>query len=126
MKILKITYWISTLVICLLMLFSAYNYLFHYERTMGFYENLGFPIWMIYPSATVKILAVIAILSKLSNFLKEWAYAGIFFDVIMAFTAHQMVNDGMGLFALVGIFAVSISYITEGLLFGNLAIPKKT
>ena len=81
-----------------------------------FFKHLGYPTYLIYPLATVKILAVVAILSRKSAFLKEWAYAGIFFDVILAFTAHTVV-DGGGTMALAGIILVIVSRFLDGRVF---------
>lgn len=120
----KIAYWIFTAGICGLMLFSAIMYLTQYEMVSGLFTGLGFPAWLVYPLAIVKILAVTAILTKLSPFLKEWAYAGIFFDVVMATSAHLMANDGQSAMAIMGIILIVGSYILDGKVFGNAAFPK--
>ncbi len=120
MKPIKLLYWISTGLLTMLMLYSAQMYFFNYEGISQAFQFLGFPQWMIYPLATAKILGLIAIWSRLSSFLKEWAYAGFFFDTIMALTAHQM-TDGGGLFAVLGIIFVVVSYVTDGKLHGNAA-----
>ncbi len=105
----RIIYWISTGILCLIMVFSASMYLFKYDMAAASFENLGFPTWIIYPNATLKILGVIAILSKKSKLLKEWAYAGMFFDMALAFTAHYMAEDGGGAIAAVGLIALVVS-----------------
>lgn len=126
MKAKKIFYWISTLLICGLMIFSATMYFMNYEGIAGFFQALGFPTWLIYPLAVAKLLAVVAILTKLSKFLKEWAYAGIFFDVVMAFTAHTLAGDGGWQLAGMGIVFVLTSYVLDGMVFGNALLqPKK-
>lgn len=48
----------------------------------------------------------------MSKTLKEWAYAGFFFDFVLAFFAHFMVNDGEFGGALIAILLVSVSYIS--------------
>ena len=102
---------------CLLFLFSASMYLFNYPGIVKAYESLGFPAWLIYPSATAKILGVIAILSRKSKLLKEWAYAGFFFDVVLAATAHIMVADGAQGMAIAGIILVIVSRYFEDKVF---------
>jgi len=42
--------------------------------------------------------------------LKEWAYAGFFFDFVLAFFAHFMVNDGEFAPALVALVLLFTSY----------------
>jgi len=80
----------------------------------GYFEGqMGFPAWLVYPLATAKILGVIAVLSNLSRVLKEWAYAGFFFDGVMALAAHYMAGDGvapMALFAVVTTIGSRISW----------------
>jgi len=112
----KIIYWMATGIMTFIFLFSAYNYFFNYEMIAGFYDKLGFPRWIIYPSGTLKILALVAIYSNLSSVLKEWAYAGLFFVAVLAFTAHYMAGGG-GEFAGVAIVAVLVSRFFNGRLF---------
>lgn len=94
---------------CLVFLFSATNYFLNYEVMAGYYTALGFPTWLVYPSAIAKILGVIAILSRKSALLKEWAYAGFFFDAALAFTAHQIAQDGGWLFAAIALVSTVVS-----------------
>ncbi len=118
MNLQKIVYWTSTGMLTLLMLFSAYNYFFKYPMIEGFFVALGYPTYLIYPLAIAKILGLLAIWTRKSNLLKEWAYAGFFYDTVLAFTAHYFVDGGI-LFAAIGIILVLVSRLTEGLVFGN-------
>jgi hypothetical protein len=109
----KIAYWISTGIFCLIFLFSAYIHLFKHSQVVNFYENLGFPTWIIYPSGIAKVFGVIAVISKKSKLLKEWAYAGFFFDASLALTAHYVVGDGAGSMALIALITLVSSRIFE-------------
>ncbi len=124
MRLEKVIYYIATAVMSLVFLFSAYMYLTKHEMVVGFYDQLGFPSWMIYPSAIAKILGVIAIWSRLSNFIKEWAYAGFFFDAAMAFTAHTIAEDGGSLFSIIALVSLVISRFMEWRIFGSLKMQK--
>ncbi len=119
MKVSKVLYWIATVVMCGIFAFSAFNYFTQYDMISGFFVNLGFPTWLIYPLAIAKILGIIAILSRRSAMLKEWAYAGFFFDAVLAFTAHQIAQDGAGLFAAVVIIALIISRYLDSKVFSK-------
>ncbi|WP_281986391.1 DoxX family protein [Aquimarina aggregata] len=121
MKTNKIIYWIATGLMTLVFSFSAGMYLFNYERASGFFENLGFPTWLIYPLAIAKILGLIAILSRKVTLLKEWAYAGFFFDAVLAFFAHQMIGDGEWIPSIIAIVTILISRIYERKVFVNRA-----
>ena len=90
----KIIYWIATGLMSALFLFSASMYIFNNAEIQGAFTALGFPVWVIYPLAAAKILAVVAILSRRSKLLAEWAYAGLFFDSLLAMGAHLNVGDG--------------------------------
>lgn len=109
----KIIYWVATGFLCLVFLFSAGMYLFAYERASGFFVNLGFPTWLIYPLAALKILGVIAILTKKSKFLKELAYAGFLFDATLALAAHSVAQDGEYAPAIVALIATIVSWIFD-------------
>ncbi len=111
MNIKKIVYWLATLLMCALFLFSAGMYLLKYEMVTGFFKEFGFPVWVIYPLAIAKILGVVAILSNLNKTLREWAYAGFFFDVILATAAHYFAGHGLIGPSLFGIVLVIISRI---------------
>jgi len=106
----KIIYWIATAIMCLIFLYSASMYLTKYKMVTGFFEALSFPTWLVYPLAIAKILGVIAILSKQSKFLKELAYAGFFYDAVLALTAHLVNNDGQHLIASVALVAIVVSW----------------
>ncbi len=108
----KILFWVSTVMLTLIMCFSVYNYFFNYDLVVGFFENLGYPIYIIYPLAIAKILGLVAIWGNFSKSLKEWAYAGFFFNVVLAFFAHYMVSDGEHMGALIAVIAVLVSYFT--------------
>ncbi len=108
----KILFWVSTGFLTLIMLFSVYNYFFNNELIVGFFENMGYPVYLIYPLAIAKVLGLVAVWGNFSRSLKEWAYAGFFFNVVLAFFAHYMVSDGEHLGAAIATIAVLISYLT--------------
>jgi len=119
MKKNKIIYWIATGLMSAIFLFSASMYLFTYERASDFFINLGFPTWLIYPLAILKILGVVAVLTKKSKFLKELAYAGFLFDAILALVAHLVVSDGEHMAAVLAIIFTITSWSFDRKVFGN-------
>ena len=110
MKSQKYIYWASTGLLTLLMLFSAGMYIFNNAEVVKAFESLNYPIYIIYPLATAKILGLVAIWTKLSKILMEWAYAGFSFNTLLAASAHYMVGDGGTAPALVGTLLVLTSY----------------
>ena len=108
----KIIFWVSTGLLTLLMLFSVYNYFFNYDMIKGFFEAFGYPIYLIYPLAIAKLLGLATIWGNFSKWLKEWAYAGFFFNTILAFFAHYMIADGDHMGAVLAFVFVLASYFT--------------
>ncbi len=118
-KTIKIIYWLSTGLLSALMCFSAGMYVFNYEAVSEIFTGLGFPTWIIYPLALAKMLGLIAIWTRKSRMLKEWAYAGFFFDFVLAASAHLMIDDGGHGGALGAIVLLLASYTFEGKLSAN-------
>lgn len=108
----KYIYWLSTVLLCALMLWSATMYFTQYAMVVGFFKSLGFPVWIIYPLASLKIAGVLTILWRGNRWLTEWAYAGFFFDMTLALTAHIIAGDGGYLFSGAGILLLLTSYLT--------------
>lgn len=111
MKKSKIIYYVSTGLLSLMMLFSASMYFFKNAAIREAFNNLGYPNYIIYPLATAKLLGLIAIWFVNHKWIKEWAYAGFFFNFVLAFFAHVMINDGDQFGALIALALLTISYI---------------
>lgn len=109
----KILFYIAKVMVSLIFLLSASMYIFKNELAVQAFQSLGFPIYLIYPLAIVKILGVIAIWANVSKLLKEWAYAGFFFDAVLALMAHQHAQDGGTSFALIALIFLVIARFFE-------------
>lgn len=103
----------STGLLSALMIFSVGMYLFNHEMVADMFTRLGYPTYIIYPLALAKILGLVAIWTKKSQTLKEWAYAGFFFDFVLASSGHIMVNDGEWYAAFVALVLLLVSYNTQ-------------
>lgn len=112
MKTQKIIYWIATGLLTLLVLFSAGMYFFNHVEVAKVFEGLGYPTYIIYPLAVLKLLGLLVILGNFGGKLKEWAYAGFFFNFVLAFFAHIMVGDGEQIGALMGLVFLLTSYFS--------------
>ena len=110
MKTQRIIYWIATVLLTLLVLFSAGMYFFNHGEVVKAFESLGFPTYIIYPLAVAKLLGLAVILGNMGGKLKEWAYAGFFFNFVLAFFAHVMVGDGEQMGALMALVFLLVSY----------------
>ncbi|HEX8269613.1 MAG TPA: DoxX family protein [Flavobacterium sp.] len=77
-------------------------------------KALGYPDYFAYSLAVCKILGVVAISAPgIPNKLREWAYAGLTFNLVFAFISHAFVDKNVGfmLMPLVVLFILAISYI---------------
>jgi len=111
MKTAKIIYYVTTGLLSLLLLASASMYLFNTEVVKEMFENFGYPTYLIYPLAIAKISAVIVLWTELKT-LKEWAYAALSFEFLLAFFAHVMIGDGEQFGAILATILLFTSYFT--------------
>ncbi len=121
MKAARIGYYVALGLFTALMLFSIFNYVFNHEMMQEGFTALGFPTYLIYPLATAKLLGLIAIWTKQSLALKEWAYAGFVFNTLLAASAHLNAGDGQAGGAFVALALVLTAYFLEKNVF-----PQKT
>src|SRR5687768_5225447 len=118
MKWARILYWVVAIPFAGLMLFAAFNYVFKHDLIVDVFHRLGYPTYIIYPLAVAKILGVTAILTRRSAALKEWAYAGFFFNFVLALSAHISVGDNQFAPALICLVLLVILYILDKKIYG--------
>ncbi len=93
MKKTNIFYWISTGLFSLLMLGSAIPDVISSPMAIqGMHDELGYAIYFVPFIGVAKILGVLAILIPGFARIKEWAYAGLTFDLIGA--AYSIIAIG--------------------------------
>jgi len=110
MKIQKIIYWIATIITCGVFTFSAQMYFRNTAMVEGFFEALQYPSYIVIPLAIAKVLGIAMVLWRGIPWLTEWAYAGLFFDAVLAFAAHMHADDGGYMFSLLVLIFLPISY----------------
>lgn len=106
----KHIYWIATIILFSMLILTGILYVVCYDTLVDYFILYGYPIYIIYPLAVLKIVGSIVILSNKNKFLKELAYAGFFFNFILAFFAHYMVNE-FDPFPTVSLILLFISYL---------------
>ena len=115
MKMTNITYWISTILFGGFMLFSAIPDIVSVPDAVDFISGkLGYPAYIIPFLGIAKTLGVIAIVIPGFARIKEWAYAGLFFDLAGA-TYSNLAVDGFQpgitfMVVIVGMGALSYIY----------------
>jgi len=83
-----IVYWLATAVMFYFMLFAIINYHTKHEVMAGFFKSFGYPTYIVYPLAYLKLIALIVIATNYFNNLKEIAYGAYFLNTCLALTAH--------------------------------------
>src|SRR5262245_16102689 len=108
----KVLYWIFTGLMAAFILMASIPDVLRPPEVIAAFAHLGYPAYLLPFLGTAKILAVIAILFPRFPRLKEWAYAGLVFDLIGAFYSHISVGDAFGtwIFPIIALLLVSGSY----------------
>ena len=97
MKKNKIIFWISTSIIFLVeAVMPLSTLLFVHEYFNAGTKPLGYPDYFAYALIICKILgATVILLPKLPSKLREWAYAGLTFNLIFAMISHIVVDKNI-------------------------------
>ena len=110
----KIAYWIFTILLVALMSVSAIPDVLLVPGAVQIFEHLGYPRYLLPFIGVAKLLGSAAILQPWFRGIKEWAYAGITFDLIGAVYSHISVGDEISFLIppAIGILLVGGSYVT--------------
>ena len=85
-------YWISTGIIALAFGSGGVAYLAGGEEQLRGMAELGYPAYFVTILGVWKVLGALAIVTPRFPRLREWAYAGIAFDLIGAAASHAAVG----------------------------------
>ncbi|OMQ10316.1 DoxX family protein [[Flexibacter] sp. ATCC 35103] len=113
-KTTKIIYWTGIVLTSLWFGASGFFELTTNPIVWGITQQLGYPEHFIYLLGVMKVAGVITLLipNKLLR-LKEWVFAGIFFDIIFAFFSKLAVlGFPATIDAIIAFTMVSVTYIT--------------
>lgn len=89
-----IAYWITTILGPASFVIGGSLFLMHGEQPLTVLNHLGYPSYLLTILGVWKILGAIAIVIPRFPRLKEWAYAGFFFDLSGAAASHAFSGDG--------------------------------
>jgi uncharacterized membrane protein YphA (DoxX/SURF4 family) len=93
LKAKSILYWVFTIISALELLAGAEWDLTRRPDAVGVVTQLGYPVYMLTIVGIWKALAVLALLVPGFPRLKEWAYAGVFFEMTGAAASHAAKGD---------------------------------
>jgi uncharacterized membrane protein YphA (DoxX/SURF4 family) len=118
MKAKNIAYWTATVLVAAPIGSGGVAQLAHVQGTVdGFVHILGYPAYFVTILGFWKVAGAIAILVPRFPRLKEWAYAGIFFDLTGAAASSAAVG-GYGAYA----FHILAPLIIAGLTVASWAL----
>lgn len=80
----KLGYWLPTLLAAMIWTFGGVSSLLGLTSSMEVFSRLGYPSYFATLLGTAQLLGVIALLAPVPRTLREWAYAGLTFDLISA------------------------------------------
>ncbi|MDF2188882.1 DoxX family protein [Paraflavitalea sp. CAU 1676] len=111
MKKINILYWVFNGLFGAFMLFSALPDIVNNPEAVQFMNGvLGYPLYFIPFIGVLKTLGVIAILVPGFHKIKEWAYAGFFFDLVGATYSVYSVGSSAWVFNLIFIGFLALCY----------------
>lgn len=105
-----VIYWAATLIMFAIMLLAIIGYQANYAQFSKFFVAFGYPTYIIYPLAYLKLTALIVIASNYYRNLKDIAYGAYFLNMSFATAAHLRAGD-TPVHAYVGFAAIIISYV---------------
>ncbi|BAV07309.1 hypothetical protein FLA_3332 [Filimonas lacunae] len=92
---------------------SGYFELTHNPIVWGITQQLGYPAHFIYILGVFKLSGIVVLLTpgKLLR-LKEWVFAGIFFDILFAFLSKiAVLGFSAAIDAVVAFTVISVTYV---------------
>lgn len=92
----KYAYWISTSLLSLIYLSSATFYLTQGDTVRAALGALGYPGYLVPVLIVVKLLGVAAVVSRMNIAVSDLAYAGMFYHLLLAISAHLAAGDYAG------------------------------
>lgn len=115
MKKNKIIFWTATIIIFLFEgVMPLGTLLFAPEYATAGTEPLGYPDYFAYALIICKILGVTAlVIPKLHPKIREWAYAGLSFNLIFALISHVVVDGNIAYILMPVVIGaiLAVSYI---------------
>ncbi|WP_353719485.1 DoxX family protein [Dyadobacter sp. 676] len=113
MKKTRIIFWIATGLLAIMLGIGSIYDAISAPEAVEHVTRIGYPAYIVPFLGVAKLLGIIAILVPGYPRIKEWAYAGIFYDLLGAFYSHIAVGDGPDMWAgfIIGFALIATSYI---------------
>jgi hypothetical protein len=89
----KAAYWILTGVLAAFMLLASIPDVLRVPEAVAIFMHLGYPKYLLPLLGIAKALGVLAVVVPGFPRLREWAYAGLTFDLSGALYSHLSIGD---------------------------------
>ena len=128
MKNTRILYWIVTGLAAAFMVMASVPDVLRNPQALSIFGHLGYPAYLLPFLGTAKLLGVGAVLAPGFPRLKEWAYAGLVFDLSGAWYSHVSVGDppSVWVFPIIGLILVGGSYLLRVASPGIFVSPSRS
>ena len=99
-------YWTATALVAFVLLSGGAAQLARMPQNVEGMVHLGYPVYLLGILGFWKVLGGVALLAPRFPRLKEWAYAGAFFDLSGAAASHLFAGDPLARVAWPALFAL--------------------
>ena len=86
-------YWIATALVAITWTFGGVSSVLRLDSSMEAFGRLGYPSYFAGLLGTAQLLGVVALVTPVPRALREWAYAGLTFDVSAAVVSLWVVGS---------------------------------
>jgi hypothetical protein len=124
MKKIRVFYWITTILLSLLMIFSSISSMVSPAQSEAFFKTINMPAYLIPFLSVAKLLGVIAILVPGFPRIKEWAYAGLIYDMAGAAYCNYAVGKTTAEWAPIFLF-IAIGFASYFLYHKKIALQTR-
>ncbi len=109
-KAVKITYWITTVIFALFMLFGGVTEIMQTPAAVEGVVSLGYPVYFLMILGIAKVLGSAAIVQNKFKVIKEWAYAGFMIDLVSA--SASLAYTGAGVMSLMPFLFLAVMFVS--------------
>jgi uncharacterized membrane protein YphA (DoxX/SURF4 family) len=123
-KSLRILYWVPTIVIAVAFFVTGIGNLMPFEHIAQDMSQLGYPPYFLKILGTWKILGALALVFPIATPFKEWAYAGMMFDLTGA-AFSRFFSDADVIMIIIPLALSSLVIISRILLYKGNDLSKQ-
>jgi hypothetical protein len=98
-KKLSVLYWVFTAFLAIIMGTAGVLFLFRLDGSLIVIRHLGYPVYFSTLIGVTRLAGAAAVLLPVPKGLREWAYAGLTFDILV--TIFSILSSGLRLVSII-------------------------